>query len=1241
MSLNKTDLAFKKLINRQFTTPNRAFYQEVGANTLEIDSGMVYTSTISASRTAAISASVVRLIQCVLTKDYSGTVSTSSYYVISGSGYTVDSNNYNADFTSRGANFFVLSSSYVQRNFLSEKYGTEYAVDIRNSSGTQLSSDASINWYFDYKSGVLHVADPTGVASSSPYSITASQYIGNFLSDTSADTNVGTPEMYGARGDGVTDDFLAFKHALISHSIVELGAKTYAVRGYIGIPSNRSLVGQGKDRTVIKLMDNSPYGYGGTIYVINNTVFQDTIQWTGSVVGTTVGTGSVLLDYRDTTVRDESPDSPYYRQTQSQSFAGLGYWQYDTSIPSIGGRRNILIEGLTVDCNFDRQARHASYNHSDNPYSASKVSGGSYYIPQYANRVRSTVHAIVLNGENIVVKDVKILNYGYGCDAAAAGPLNYANGTTLPPYNENFPLLINADDSGLNYTSSDYDIGSDAVGLSRWRGNYAIGCEVLTVGSTDLMNPFSNATAIYVTNQSVNTSTGRSNFSSEGGIFDCIVDPGERLKTPSASFWSGSYLDGFSSSSLKQSAASLAEWLYTAQGSLTGSNGDVALSDGSPAGAHTVHMRKISGSWYPIGSGYSVQEHYVHGFSGYRASRCLARNLEIGYYLDSWRNNAFLDNNQMVDVTSGFRYVVSDIGLTSSYKNVVIKDNYIKLTPHERAYIQGHSVINYAIDLSAGSGSILRHIDNLVIEDNVFELPVSSSSNVYGSGNFIFRGYPRYVGFYLQHDVSPSGSLPRTHRAASIKNNKFFNWNPLKSATTSSGELYGYNIPFYFVYTTGSMGMDASDPAVGPYPLSVDKFKREVLPNWIIENNTYSDSQYPSTSSLVPLTIQITGTGTNYFYPIDQVNRFSEVVTNLITTTTASARVLNVKEISQGTGSIPLGTNSHAGGENSLASGLGSHSEGTYTTASGEHAHSEGKFTIANGNYSHAEGGWTVTTGNGSHAEGGFTLASGTGAHAEGYNTTASAAWQHVSGKFNLASADTDDHFIVGSGTSDSSRSNIMVVNRKTVYLNNGGYVSGSGFNLVSGSALCVNTTESFYDRSYWSASLSVGGGVIVKNGILLVTGSESNGGGNNVGSIFVKGCEDAPFMCVYSKNDGAASVQKYGLVSSLGKRLWLSAGTSAGIVCVGNDDENNAVSVGTTPDSSYTLNVGPGAGTYALRVQGGISASFFKTPNSSSVIVNVTGSMFYSSSKLFIYTGNADQQAEGLHGWATASLGG
>ena len=55
----------------------------------------------------------------------------------------------------------------------------------------------------------------------------------------------------------------------------------------------------------------------------------------------------------------------------------------------------------------------------------------------------------------------------------------------------------------------------------------------------------------------------------------------------------------------------------------------------------------------------------------------------------------------------------------------------------------------------------------------------------------------------------------------------------------------------------------------------------------------------------------------------------------------------------------------------------------------------------------------------------------------------ASADYQHVSGKFNVASANSNDLFIIGNGTSAGSRSNIVVVNTSSVIV--GGNISASG----------------------------------------------------------------------------------------------------------------------------------------------------------------------------------------------------
>ena len=62
-------------------------------------------------------------------------------------------------------------------------------------------------------------------------------------------------------------------------------------------------------------------------------------------------------------------------------------------------------------------------------------------------------------------------------------------------------------------------------------------------------------------------------------------------------------------------------------------------------------------------------------------------------------------------------------------------------------------------------------------------------------------------------------------------------------------------------------------------------------------------------------------------------------------------------------------------------------------------------------------------------------------------------------------------------------------------------------------------------------------------------------------------------------------------------------------------------------------------AGGGTLTVLGTINPSAFLAPLSSSAISTSTGSMFYSGSKLFIYTGMG--HAGGLSGWQTASLGG
>ena len=161
---------------------------------------------------------------------------------------------------------------------------------------------------------------------------------------------------------------------------------------------------------------------------------------------------------------------------------------------------------------------------------------------------------------------------------------------------------------------------------------------------------------------------------------------------------------------------------------------------------------------------------------------------------------------------------------------------------------------------------------------------------------------------------------------------------------------------------------------------------------------------------------------------------------------------------------VASGTCSHAEGSGVTASGDFSHSEGYNTIASYSYAHAEGFVTTASGQGSHAECGYTTASGYCSHAEGGDTIASGQCSHAEGAGTEASALASHANGlytiansqastaigKYNVAdgtsSSDPKHLFIIGNGTDENARSNILEVD--TTSLNVNGDIQRNGVSI-------------------------------------------------------------------------------------------------------------------------------------------------------------------------------------------------
>lgn len=122
-----------------------------------------------------------------------------------------------------------------------------------------------------------------------------------------------------------------------------------------------------------------------------------------------------------------------------------------------------------------------------------------------------------------------------------------------------------------------------------------------------------------------------------------------------------------------------------------------------------------------------------------------------------------------------------------------------------------------------------------------------------------------------------------------------------------------------------------------------------------------------------------------------------------------------------------------------IASGYASHAEGASTLASASEAHAEGRETVASGSWTHSEGVDTIASGDASHAEGIATRALGTFSHSAGQETVAEYHSETVIGSFNVEkNLDSynylGDLFVVGKGSSSTSRSNAFRVNHVGVF---------------------------------------------------------------------------------------------------------------------------------------------------------------------------------------------------------------
>lgn len=258
----------------------------------------------------------------------------------------------------------------------------------------------------------------------------------------------------------------------------------------------------------------------------------------------------------------------------------------------------------------------------------------------------------------------------------------------------------------------------------------------------------------------------------------------------------------------------------------------------------------------------------------------------------------------------------------------------------------------------------------------------------------------------------------------------------------------------------------------------------------------------------------------------------TSATTSASTALNYETRASGIGSLAQGANTWASNTASHAEGAYTIASGVGSHAEGGYNigstiysggTASGRGSHAEGAFTIASGDGSHAEGVATLASGRGSHAEGGYydggvfsggtaigrsshaegllttsegtgshaegrsTLSYGAGSHAEGSGTTSFGQYSHSEGKgsyargnfqsvvgqFNSTGDTTEGAFMIGNGSDNVNRSNLLFAAGNEVNIS--GKTKTSTLQITSGATNGYVLTSDASGNASWQAS--TGGG--------------------------------------------------------------------------------------------------------------------------------------------------------------------
>lgn len=151
MSWDKEDRSFKTLINRRTTSSGKAWYEEFGDRTINVHSEEVWAESINSTPAQAVIDGIAELRTLfTLTEDVS--VGSQQCY-------------------------YAQESGTRLKDWISDKYGTDYAIQLFQNTGSQIFPTDPSQWFFDYQTGILTFNASTA-GFSKPFKVTGYRYIG-------------------------------------------------------------------------------------------------------------------------------------------------------------------------------------------------------------------------------------------------------------------------------------------------------------------------------------------------------------------------------------------------------------------------------------------------------------------------------------------------------------------------------------------------------------------------------------------------------------------------------------------------------------------------------------------------------------------------------------------------------------------------------------------------------------------------------------------------------------------------------------------------------------------------------------------------------------------------------------------------------------------------------------------------------------------------------------------------------